>query len=25
VCLALGLTLDALGALWMHHITRSAP
>src|SRR5262245_57504992 len=25
VCLALGLALDALGALWMRHITRSAP
>jgi tight adherence protein B len=25
VCLALGLVLDALGALWMRHITRSAP
>jgi len=25
VCLVLGLTLDALGALWMRRITRSAP
>jgi tight adherence protein B len=25
ICLVLGLALDALGALWMRHITRSAP
>ena len=25
ICLGLGLGLDALGALWMRHITRSQP
>jgi len=25
VCLVLGVALDALGALWMRRITRSAP